>query len=154
MIEVQIAIDADLPEVKRLFGEYATWVGVDLSFQGFDEELASLPGDYAEPRGVLLVARVDGKVAGCVAAHRWGPDTCEMKRLFVREGFQGSGCGRVLVENVIAWARESGFKRILLDTLPSMQRAQALYLKLGFHEVPSYRPNPVPGARFMELSLA
>ena len=153
MIDIQIASDADIPEVKNLFREYAVWVGVDLSFQGFDDELEGLPGDYAQPTGVLFVARVDGRVAGCVAAHQWSPATCEMKRLFVRDSFRSFGCGRVLVESIITWARESGFKRVLLDTLPSMGRAQHLYLRLGFREIAPYRPNPVPGARFLELSL-
>lgn len=153
MINVRVVTDADLPAVKGLFGEYAEWVGLDLSFQGFEAERASLPGNYMEPTGVLFVARVDGAIAGCVAAHEWAAGTCEMKRLFVRERFRGSGCGRVLVDCIIAWARERGFKRLLLDTLPSMGRAQQLYLRLGFREVAPYRPNPVPGARFLELTL-
>jgi len=128
-------------------------VGVDLSFQDFDRELAELPGDYVMPAGVLLVARVDGRVAGCVAAHQWRGGACEMKRLFVRDGFRGSGCGRALVESIIAWARKTGYQRILLDTLPAMDQAQHLYLRLGFQEVAPYRHNPVPGARFLELVL-
>jgi carbonic anhydrase len=151
--EVQIARDADIGEVKHLFAEYAAWVAVDLSFQDFDRELANLPGDYVAPSGVLLVARVDGKVAGCVAAHQWRAGVCEMKRLFVRDGFRGSGCGRALVENVIAWARQVPYRRILLDTLPAMEDAQRLYTRLGFQEIGPYRPNPVPGARFLELVL-
>ncbi len=153
MNDIQVAGDADLAEVRQLFREYAAWVGVDLSFQGFDQELAELPGDYVPPAGVLFVARVDGKVAGCVAAHRWRQGVCEMKRLFVRDGFRGSGCGRALVESIIAWAGQTGYQRILLDTLPVMGQAQRLYLSLGFREVAPYRPNPVPGARFLELVL-
>ena len=153
MTDVQIARDADIPDVQRLFSEYAAWVGVDLSFQEFDRELAELPGDYVPPAGVLLVARVDGKLAGCVAAHPWRGGACEMKRLFVRDEFRGCGCGRALVESVIAWARQAGYQRMLLDTLPVMDQAQRLYARLGFREVAAYRPNPVPGARFLELAL-
>jgi len=151
--DVQVASDADIAEVRRLFKEYAAWVGVDLSFQDFDRELAQLPGDYVLPAGVLFVARVDGKLAGCVAAHQWRGDVCEMKRLFVRDGFRGSGCGRALVESLIDWARKASYQRILLDTLPAMDQAQRLYRRLGFQEVAPYRPNPVPGARFLELVL-
>jgi carbonic anhydrase len=151
--DVQVASHADITEVRRLFEEYATWVAVDLSFQDFDRELAELPGDYVLPAGVLFVARVDGKVAGCVAAHRWREGVCEMKRLFVRDGFRGSGCGRALVDSIIAWARKAGYRRILLDTLPAMDQAQRLYRRLGFRDVAPYRHNPVPGARFLELIL-
>ena len=153
MTDVQIASDEDIAEVQRLFREYAAWVGVDLSFQDFDRELAELPGDYVLPAGVLFVARVDGEVAGCVAAHHWREGICEMKRLFVRDGFRGSGSGRALVKSIIAWARKAGYQRILLDTLPAMDQAQRLYLRFGFQEVAPYRPNPVPGARFLELVL-
>jgi len=151
--DVHLASDADIPDVQRLFREYAAWVGVDLSFQDFDRELAELPGDYVPPAGVLFVARVDGSLAGCVAAHQWRAGVCEMKRLFVRDGFRGSGCGRALVESVIAWARKAGYQRMLLDTLPVMDQAQRLYARLGFRGVAPYRPNPVPGARFLELVL-
>ena len=153
MTDLQVASEADIPEVQRLFGEYAAWVGVDLSFQDFDRELAQLPGDYAPPGGVLLVARVDGRIAGCVAAHQWRADVCEMKRLFVRDAFRGAGCGRALVESLIAWARKAGYRSVLLDTLPVMDQAQRLYIQLGFLEVPPYRMNPVPGARFLQLDL-
>lgn len=153
MTDVGIASDADIAGVQRLFREYAAWVGVDLSFQDFDRELAELPGDYVPPAGVLFVARVDGEVGGCVAAHRWSESVCEMKHLFVRHAFRGSGCGRALVESIIDWARKASYQRILLDTLPAMDQAQRLYRRFGFREVPPYRPNPVPGARFMELVL-
>jgi N-acetylglutamate synthase-like GNAT family acetyltransferase len=96
---------------------------------------------------------VEGRIAGCVAAHRWSEDICEMKRLFVREWARGSGCGRALVQRLLGWAREAGYRRMRLDTLPVMEGAQRLYARLGFREVPPYRPNPVPGARFLELAL-
>ena len=153
MTQVHAAREGEVPEVRRLFREYAAWVGVDLSFQGFEREVEGLPGDYVAPAGVLLVAEVGGEVAGCVAAHRWNTGVCEMKRLFVREAFRGAGCGRALVESIVAWARAAGYARILLDTLPAMDRAQHLYAGLGFREVAPYRFNPVPGARFLELVL-
>jgi N-acetylglutamate synthase-like GNAT family acetyltransferase len=151
--EIRVATADDLPEVRRLFREYAAWLQVDLCFQGFEEELAGLPGDYVAPGGVLLLAAVDGRIAGCVAAHRWEGDVCEMKRLFVRDEFRGSGSGRALVAAVLDWARDAGYRRVRLDTLPVMDRAQDLYRRLGFRDIEPYRANPVPGARFLELTL-
>jgi GNAT superfamily N-acetyltransferase len=150
---IRTASETDLAEVRRLFAEYSAWVGLDLSFQDFDRELAQLPGDYVPPKGVLLVALVEGRVAGCVAAHQWQADTCEMKRLFVRDLFRGTGCGRALVAGILTWARQAGYRRILLDTLPAMDRAQGMYERLGFVDVLPYRPNPVRGVRFLGLSL-
>jgi GNAT superfamily N-acetyltransferase len=144
---------ADLDEVRRLFREYADGLGVDLCFQGFEGELAGLPGDYAQPTGTLVIARVDGAPAGCVAAHRWEADSCEMKRLYVRSAFRGSGCGRALVEHVLGWARAGGYRRVVLDTLPSMGDAQRMYARYGFREIAPYRANPVPGARYLALDL-
>jgi carbonic anhydrase len=142
-----------MEDVRRLFREYIAWIGLDLSFQNFERELAELPGDYVAPKGTLLIARVDGLVAGCVAAHEWEIGVCEMKRLFVRDTARGTGCGRALVEKIIGWARDSGYASVLLDTLPVMDQAQNLYARLGFTDVPAYRPNPVPGARFLRLDL-
>jgi putative acetyltransferase len=145
---------ADLGEVRALFREYADGLGVDLCFQGFDAELAGLPGDYAPPDGMLVLARVDGALAGCVAAHRWDGGACEMKRLYVRDAFRGTGCGGALVRHVLDWARSRGYRRIVLDTLPTMADAQRMYERLGFRETEPYRPNPVPGARYLALDLA
>lgn len=153
MIDLRPAIDADLPEVKALLREYHAWTGVDLCFQGFERELAELPGDYVAPHGLLLVARLDGAIVGCVAAHRWSDDACEMKRLYVRDAARGTGCGLALVQRVLDWAREAGYRRVVLDTLPVMGQAQRMYERLGFRDVPPYRPNPVPGARYLELTL-
>ena len=136
----------ELPEVRALFREYAAGLGVDLSFQGFDGELASLPGEYAPPRGALLLAIHDQRVAGCVALRPIDGEVCEMKRLFVRPGFRGLKLGRTLALAVLAEARR-------LDTLPSMGEAQALYLSLGFRDIPPYRHNPVPGTRYLEAAL-
>lgn len=150
---VEVVDGRDLDDVRQLFREYARWIGIDLSFQDFSRELEELPGEYIAPTGTLLLARADGVAAGCVAAHTWGADDCEMKRLFVRERFRGCGYGAALAERTIAWAGTAGYHRMLLDTLPSMEDAQRLYTRLGFREVAPYRFNPLPGAKFMELIL-
>jgi GNAT superfamily N-acetyltransferase len=144
----------DVEEIRALFGEYAASLGVDLSFQDFEREVAELPGAYAEPAGRLLLARLAGDAAGCVALRPLAdPGVCEMKRLFVRDAHRGSGLGRVLVEAIIEEARRSGYARMRLDTLPSMAKAQTLYEKIGFHPIAPYRHNPIPGTSFLELDL-
>jgi putative acetyltransferase len=143
----------DVDAVRALFAEYAAGVGVDLCFQGFDRELAELPGDYAPPGGRLLVARAGGEAVACVALRKLEGDVCELKRLYVRPSQRGLGLGRTLAEAVIGEARQIGYARMRLDTLPSMTEAAALYEKLGFREVEPYYPNPVPGTRYLELEL-
>lgn len=142
-----------LPVVRALFEEYARGLGFDLGFQGFDEELAGLPGAYAPPTGRLLLGLVDHNPAGCVALRGIGGDVCEMKRLFVRPAFRGQGVGRRLAGAVVAEARAIGYGVMRLDTVADMREAQALYRDLGFHETPAYRYNPLPGATYMELRL-
>jgi putative acetyltransferase len=154
MIEVTYAGTAEQIEQARvLFLEYQASLGVDLGFQGFTEELAGLPGSYAPPSGRLLLATVNGAPCGCAALQAITSEICEMKRLFVQPGQRGLGLGRLLVQRVIDEARAIGYRCIYLDTLPSMTKATAMYLALGFEEIPPYRHNPVPGTRYMALSL-
>jgi len=140
--------------IRELFLEYAQSLGFSLCFQSFDQELASLPGDYAPPNGRLLLAISKGNPAGCVALHKLEQDICEMKRLYVRSQYRGKGLGRELAERVIAEARQLGYKKLRLDTVePVMKTAVAMYRQLGFREIPPYRPNPIKGALYMELQL-
>lgn len=144
---------AHIGEVRELFREYASQLGVDLCFQDFEAELAGLPGRYAPPAGCMLTARVGGELAGCVAMRPVGGDACEMKRLYVRAAHRHVGLGRRLAEEIIERARAAGYARMRLDTLASMSAAQKLYRELGFRECPAYYPNPLPSATYMELRL-
>jgi len=143
--------------VRSIFREYAQGLGVDLCFQGFEQELAELPGDYAPPRGTLLLAHVDGEIAGCVALRPADsadyPNAAEMKRLYVRKAFRGFGLGRQLTESVLDAARQAGYACVLLDTLDDMEAARALYEDLGFEAIPPYYHNPIPGAHYLKADL-
>ena len=151
---VQVKSAEEIESARKLFEEYARWLEISLCFQDFEGELASLPGNYQPPSGRLLLAFVDQKLAGCVALRQLGESICEMKRLYLKPEFRGKGLGRVLAEKIIHEAREIGYQRMRLDTLPGkMDRAIELYRLLGFKEIPSYYSNPVPGATFMELHL-
>jgi ribosomal protein S18 acetylase RimI-like enzyme len=147
-----------LEATRAIFREYAESLDVDLCFQRFEEELAGLPGDYAPPGGVLLLALVDGEVAGCGAV-RPLPDSdyanaCEMKRLYVRRAFRKFGLGRQLAQALMDRAAEAGYSTMLLDTLDDMEAARGLYASLGFEEIPPYYYNPIPGAHYLKAELA
>jgi ribosomal protein S18 acetylase RimI-like enzyme len=146
-------VPEEIPTVRELFNEYAAWLGIDLCFQGFTEELASLPGRYARPAGGLWLAVEGQQVAGCIALRPLGEGRCELKRLYVRPAFRGRGVGRLLVERALVVASEVGHRFVCLDTLPSMAAAIALYRSLGFREIRPYYDNPVAGAVFLGREL-
>ena len=153
-----VIVVADNPEqiaaVRELFLEYANSLGFDLCFQNFEKELAGLPGNYALPSGVLLLGLSNNQAAGCVALHRLEDGVCEMKRLYVRPQFRGTGIGSQLVRRVIESAVAMGYKRMRLDTVADqMQDALRMYRRLGFLEIEPYGKNPIPSALYMELDL-
>lgn len=149
-----VKTEKDVESAKRLFVEYADYLGFDLSFQGFEEELANLPGCYAQPEGRIFLAEYEGEIAGCVALRKLNNGICEGKRLYVKPEFRGLKIGRKLMEAIIKKAREIGYTHIRGDTVPSMQVARALYESLGFKKIAPYRYNPIEGAVFIELKLA
>jgi putative acetyltransferase len=142
---------------REIFREYASSLAIDLCFQGFDDELAGLPGDYAAPGGLLLLAYVDGALAGCGAFRPLADvdhaNACEMKRLFVRRAFRRFGLGRQIAQVLMDRAREAGHSAMLLDTLDDMEAARELYAALGFVEIPPYYFNPIPGAHYLKAAL-
>ncbi len=140
-------------DVKTLFTEYAASLGIDLGYQNFDDEFASLPGKYARPYGRLYLAFVDGALAGCIAMRKLNETRAEMKRLYVRPIFRGAKLGLALVTKVIEDAREIGYCELVLDTLATMNRAQDLYRGLGFVETQAYYDTPVEGTMFLRLAL-
>lgn len=157
-IEVLAADTAEqLADARAIIAEYAASLGVDLCFQNLEAELAGLPGEYAAPGGALLLAYVDGAVAGCGAV-RALPDVdyanaCEMKRLYVRPAFRRFGLGRLLAQRLLDRATEAGYSVLLLDTLDDMESARGLYRTLGFEEIPPYYFNPIPGAHYLKVEL-
>jgi putative acetyltransferase len=154
MLHIESAESPELVSVAReLFVEYSESLGVDLCFQGFAEELARLPGEYARPAGRLILAFDGEHAVGCGALRGIDDRICEMKRVYLRPSVRGRGAGRLLIDTLIEMAHEIGYERVRLDTLPSMTRAKAIYRSLGFKEIAAYRVNPVPGALFLELDL-
>ena len=147
----------EMEPVRQLFQEYAASLGIDLEFQNFNQELDELPGDYAAPRGCIVLALVDGVLAGCCALRPLDnadyPNAAEMKRLFLRLPFRGFGLGQQLAEAILDAARRAGYASVLLDTLDNMESARALYAGLGFEEIPPYYHNPIPGAHYLKADI-
>ena len=147
-----------LDATRVVFREYASALGVDLCFQNFEAELAALPGEYAPPQGALLLARVDGEVAGCGALRPLAdvdyPNACEMKRLYVRPAYRRLGLGRLLAQALMDRGVQAGYSNLLLDTLDDMEVARGLYASLGFEEIPPYYFNPIAGAHYLKASLS
>jgi len=142
---------------REIFLEYASTLQVDLCFQDFDRELADLPGEYSPPRGALLLAWVDGQLAGCCALRPLDAsdyaNAAEMKRLYVRASHRGQGLGRMLTEAILDAARHASYSCVLLDTLDDMESARALYEDLGFYEIPPYYHNPYAGAHYLKADI-
>ena len=157
-VDLLIAAPEEMDAVRQIFQEYADSLNIDLEFQGFDSEIAGLPGDYAKPRGQILLAHVDGSIAGCCALRPLDdcdyPNAAEMKRLFVRKAFRWFGLGRELAEAMLDRARQAGYACVLLDTLDDMESARALYTDLGFEEIPPYYHNPIAGAHYLKVDIS
>jgi len=150
---IEAASPEHIERVRALFLEYAESLSFSLCFQSFDDELKNLPGNYASPSGRLYLLLHDGRAAGCVALRKLEENICEMKRLYVRPEARGEHLGRRLAESILREAREAGYRRICLDTLPTMAEAQKLYASLGFVPTEPYIFNPVPGTKFLALEL-
>ena len=142
------APDKDMPRVSKLFREYQQWLGIDLCFQGFEEELLTLPGGYAPPKGVILIAIKNSKLVGCVGIRPRTNDEAELKRLYVQPVHRGHNIGKLLFHTAMSKAEEIGYTSIVLDTLPAMQTARSLYLAYGFQKISGYYDNPVEGVEY------
>ncbi len=151
MIEIAEAVSEEMPVVREIFVEYQEWLGVDLCFQGFDAELAGLPGCYAPPEGAVILARYKGSLAGCVAYRPLSDALAELKRLYVKPCYWGHGIGRSLFCSAMSAVKDKGYHRIVLDTLPSMVTARSLYEEYGFVEIPPYYANPVSGVKYFQF---
>ena len=149
----QVQTEAEMEMIRTLFREYESFLNVDLCFQGFEEELAGLPGKYAPPEGAILLGVIDDEAVGCVALRQLEPGVCEMKRLYVNPKARGTGLGRKLVDYIIAIARERGYTQMRLDTLDTLTEAMNLYQRLGFRQIAPYYENPLPGAIYWALAL-
>jgi ribosomal protein S18 acetylase RimI-like enzyme len=149
----QVEKPDEIENVKQLFLEYAESLNFDLCFQNFDEELQQLPGRYSPPEGRLLIALNDNKPAGCAALRKHNEHTCEMKRLYVKPEFRHFGLGKILVDKLLDEAKMIGYKKMILDTVPSMESARKIYESIGFKETKPYYYNPQPGTIFMSINL-
>jgi GNAT superfamily N-acetyltransferase len=152
-VQIREATDDDLAAIRALMRDYLAWIAMDLAFQEIDAELSGLPGDYAPPRGALLVAAGERGPVGMIALRQLDPSTCEMKRLFVHPSARGQGLARALVTRIIEEARARGYREMRLDTLPMMGDAQSLYLAVGFRDIEPYYDTPIAGTRFMSKRL-
>jgi GNAT superfamily N-acetyltransferase len=151
---VEVIGQSDIDHCRRLFRAYTDWLNVDLAFQGLEAELAELPGNYAPPRGRLLLAKAGGEAAGCIGLRPLKDEICEMKRLWVEPGFAGHGLGRRLAEAIVDAGRELGYKAMRLDTMPGRLKAAGhIYESMGFKQIPDYYHNPLPGVVMYELEL-
>ena len=154
MTKVILADNRELiMRAKELFQEYALSLGIDLSFQNFEQEMATFPDQYSPSHGRLLLVQIGDEIVGCVGLRDLGNGRCEMKRMYLQPTYRGQGLGRALAEAIIHEAREIGYTHMRLDTIPSMKAANRLYISLGFKEIEPYRFNPIEGARYMELNL-
>ena len=150
---LQAATPHEWNEARRLVREYAASLNVDLSFQNFDEELQHFTTEYAAPSGAFILAEEQGQYLACIGVRSFSNDFGEIKRLYVIPAARGRGLGRVLVERIIVVARDLGYRSLLLDTLPFMKEAQALYSSFGFKPTAAYRFNPIEGSAFLRLDL-
>lgn len=140
-------------EVRQLCREYANSLDIDLCFQDFEQELKELPGKYAPPDGIIILAEVDKQTAGCIALKKIGEGIGEMKRLYIRDAYRGLGISKTLIEMIICKAREIGYSYLRLDTLSTMERALKVYESFGFYEIGAYVYNPCESVHYMELKL-
>ncbi len=147
-MEIIEATDQDMKKVRKLFREYQEWIGIDLCFQGFEEELSTLPGSYVPPKGVILVAIEDREAVGCVGIRPRMNNEAELKRLYVQPNHQGRSIGKRLLQTAMSKAKIIGYTSIVLDTLPTMQTAKSLYVDYGFKKIPAYYENPVEGVEY------
>jgi GNAT superfamily N-acetyltransferase len=153
-MQIAVAQSADdVAEVRRLFEEYWASFGFTPCFQNFSGELTSLPGEYVRPRGVLALARIEGRCAGCAALRPFDATRCEAKRLYVRPEFRGLGVGLALLEWVVARAREAGYREMVGDTMPVMEQALKMYDRFGFERSAPYSDAPTPGAIYLRFRL-
>jgi len=151
---IQATTEEQIETARELFKEYAASLAIDMCFQSFDQELQTLPGKYAPPDGRLLLAYVDDELIGCIALRKLDERICEMKRLFLRPNYRGKGYGRTMIENLIEQARDIGYQRMWLDSLPGkMDAAISLYREFGFKDIPAYYENPLEGVVYLERSL-